>query len=275
MPTQIKTASHIFFALTMVCVGLIGLIDRNFAAVWVGVPQTFPNSEALVYVCAFVALATGAGMLTKRFAAPAALILLAFLLAWTAAFKGQFIVRAPLEEGSYQSLGENAVLIAAAWVLYGWFVKRKNMKANFIASDTGIRTAHIVYGLGLVAFGLSHFFYLDLTAPLVPKWLQQPVFWAYLTGGIYLASGVAIIAGIGARLAACLAAIQIALITLLVWGPMVLSGDLTPMHWQETIESWALSAAALVLACSFEDGLAFSSIRRRDIPAAAAAEAEQ
>jgi hypothetical protein len=72
-----------------------------------------------------------------------------------------------------------------------------------------------------------------------------------------------------------LAAIQIALITLLVWGPMVLSGDLTPMHWQETIESWALSAAALVLACSFEDGLAFSSIRRRDIPAAAAAEAEQ
>ena len=115
----------------MVCVGLIGLIDRNFAAVWVGVPQTFPSREALVYVCAFVALATGSGMLTKRFAAPAALILLAFLVAWTVAFKGQFIVRAPLEEGSYQSLGENAVLIAAAWVLYGLVSEAQKHEGQF------------------------------------------------------------------------------------------------------------------------------------------------
>lgn len=252
MPMHPRTASHVFFALTIAGVGLIGLVDGNFAAVWVGVPETFPGREILVYVCALVALATGTGMLAKRSAAPAALVLLIYLLAWTIAFKGQFIVRAPLEEGSYQSAGENAVLIAAAWVLYGWFVRQGQAKSNFLVGDGGIRTAHILYGLGLLAFGLSHFFYLDLTAPLVPKWLPQPVFWADLTGTIYLATGAAIVTGIGARLAAGVAALEIALISLLVWGPMALSGDLTPVHRQETIESWALTAGALVLAFSFK-----------------------
>lgn len=271
MSTELKAASRIFFAVTMMCIGAIGLIDASFVAVWAGVPPTFPGRELLLYVCAFLALATGAGMLTKRYAAYAALVLLVYFLVWTIAFKGQFVVRAPLEEGSYQSIGENAVLIAAIWVLYGWFVRNSQTKSNIISGDAGTRIAHIVYGLGLLAFGLSHFFYLDLTAPLVPKWLPEPVFWAYLTGGIYLCTGTAILAGFGARLAAGVAAFQIALITLLVWGPIVLSGEVTPMHWQETIESWALSAGALVLAFSFEGpGSHLGPIPSRDIPSSAA-----
>lgn len=272
MQMHLRTASHVFFALTMMSVGLIGLFDKNFAAVWAGVPQAFPGRAALVYVCAFIALATGAGMLTKRTQAPAALILLVFLFAWTVAFKGQFIVRGPLEEGSYQSVGENAVLIAAAWVLYGWFVRHAQAKPSRLAGNAGTRTAYIVYGLGLVAFGLSHFFYLDLTAPLVPKWLPQPVFWAYLTGSVYLATGLALVTGIGARPAAIIVAAQIALITLLVWAPMVLSGDLTPMHWQETVESWALTAGALVLATSFRGAPAAIRWRRRGEAPVATAE---
>jgi uncharacterized membrane protein len=274
MPTNVRTASQVLFALTMMGVGVIGLIDQNFASVWVGVPQAFPGREVLVYACALVALATGAGMLAKRTAAPAALLLLLYLSVWTIAFKGQFIVRAPLEEGTYQSIGENAVLIAAAWVLYGSFLRRGGSKVNVFTGEAGIRAAYVLYGLGLVAFGLSHFFYLDLTAPLVPKWLPQPMFWAYLTGAIYLATGLALIIGIGARLAAAIVAAQIALITLLVWGPMVLSGDLTPMHWQETVESWSLTAGALVLATSLEAGPFVFPVGRRSDRIASAENAQ-
>jgi uncharacterized membrane protein len=265
MPMNLRTASQLFFALTMMGVGLIGLIDKNFASVWAGVPQAFPGREVLVYVCAVIALVTGAGMSAMRSAAPASLLLLGYLSIWTIAFKGQFVVRAPLEEGTYQSIGENTVLIAAAWVLYGSFVRRGGSKVNFFTGEAGIRAAYVLYGLGLVAFGLSHFFYLDLTAPLVPKWLPQPVFWAYLTGAIYLATGAAIVMGIGSRLAAGIVALQIALITLLVWGPMVLSGELTPMHWQETVESCALTAGAFVLAAFLESvPSAFRFGRRRE-----------
>jgi intracellular septation protein A len=103
-----------------------------------------------------------------------------------------------------------------------------------------------------IAFGLSHFFYLQLTTPLI--WLPAPVFWAYLTGVIYTATGLAIVSGLAIRLAAMTVALQITLITVLVWTPVVAAGNMTAFHWQETIVSWGLTAAAWVLAAGVADG---------------------
>jgi uncharacterized membrane protein YphA (DoxX/SURF4 family) len=241
---QWKTASRIFFALTMIAIGLIGLIGSGFAPIWLPVAETTPGRQGLAYLCILVSLACGAGLLVKRSMDPAALALLIYLLIWTGVFKLPFILRAPLEEVAYQSTGENIVLIAAAWVLYVDSAK----DGRFPGGSSGLRTAYLLYGLALIAFGLSHFFYLNMTEPLVPRWLPQPVFWAYLTGTLYLAAGLALAAGIQARTAAVLAAVQITLITLLVWGPMVLSEPMNPKHWQEAVVSWALTAGAWVLA---------------------------
>lgn len=253
---HLNTASRIFFALTMIAIGVIGPIGGNFAPIWRSVPETVPGRELLAYLCDLVSIACGAGLLTRRTAVPAAIVLLFYLLIWTALFKVPFIIRAPLEEVSYQSTGENLVLIAAAWALYVEFAMRR----NFPAGQMGLRTAYLLYGLALIAFGLSHFFYLQMTAPLVPAWLPRPVFWAYATGAIYLASGLAIATGLAVGLGSLIAAVQIALITLLVWGPMVLAGDFSPMHWQETVVSWGLTAAAWVLASGLQR--ATNSLRR-------------
>src|SRR3954453_3364680 len=105
-------------------------------------------------------------------------------------FKVPFIIRAPLVEGSYQSCGENAVLIGGAWALYVSKSKhRKSRGLGMLAGVAGLRAAYVIYGLALIAFGLSHFVYLSLTAPLVPAWLPTPVFWAYSTGAVYLVAG--------------------------------------------------------------------------------------
>jgi uncharacterized membrane protein len=160
-------------------------------------------------------------------------------------FKVPFIFRAPLEEVSYQSNGENLVLVAAAWIL---FIERASVP-KILAGDRGTRIAYLLYGLALIAFGLSHFFYLNMTAPLVPGWLPgPPTFWAYLTGAVYLGTAAMIAASMAVRAATAVAAVQIALITALVWGPMMFAGPLSQMHWQETIVSWALTAGAWVLA---------------------------
>jgi uncharacterized membrane protein YphA (DoxX/SURF4 family) len=136
------------------------------------------------------------------------------------------------------------VLIAAAWVLYAELAGTR----KFLSSDLGRRIAWLLYGLALIAFGLSHFFYLELTAPLVPAWLPGPVFWAYATGAIYTACGLAVATGLAPRLGALGATANITLITLLVWGPMVAAGGLTATHWQETVVSCALMTASWVLA---------------------------
>jgi uncharacterized membrane protein YphA (DoxX/SURF4 family) len=260
-----KTATRIVFALTFVGVGIIGLISGTFAPIWNSVPETAPARPFLAYLSTFVALACGAGLLAKRTAAPAALVLTIFLIVWTAASKGPYIVRAPLVEGSYQSNGENWVLIAAAWVLYAELVGKRTL----LSSELAVRIAYPLYGLGLIAFGLSHFFYLDLTAPLVPSWLPVPVFWAYATGTIYTVCGIAIATGLVPRLAALAAAANVTFITVLVWGPMVAAGGLSPMHFQETVVSCALTAASWVLASGSPPTTAarlFPSRKRRSAP---------
>jgi uncharacterized membrane protein YphA (DoxX/SURF4 family) len=246
---QLKNASHLFFALTLIGIGLVCLVSGTFAPIWAGVPKTFPDRQLLAILATIVSLVCGACLVTRRWAAPAALVLLLFLAVWTVLFKVPVIVRHPLVEVAYQSAGENAVLIAAAWVLYVWFANGR----NFPAGDTGLRIAHLLYGLALIAFGLSHFAYLNLTAPLIPRWLPPgPIFWAYFTGAAYLAAGLAILIGIAGRLGAVGSAFQITLITLIVWGPGVATGKFNASNLQEPVVSWALTAAAWVVAASFE-----------------------
>jgi len=239
-----KNASRLFFAVTLIGIGVVGLVRGGFAPIWQPVPETAPARELLAYFSTVIALACGIGLLVKQSASRAALVLVVVLIVWTAFFKFPFIVRDPLEEVSYQSNGENWVLIAAAWVLYAEFAKGR----GFPAGDLGVRIAYLLYGLALIAFGFSHFVYLNMTAPLVPSWLPGPVFWAYATGVIYLASGLVIATGLAARWGSLAAAVQITAITVMVWGPMLFAGGLGAMHWQETIVSWALTAAAWVLA---------------------------
>jgi uncharacterized membrane protein len=248
-----KAASHVVFALAMIAIGIIGLMSGSFAPIWQPVPDTVPDRQVLADLCTFISLACGGGLLIKRVAAPAGLVLLVYLSVWTILFKVPFIIHAPLVEGSYQSCGENAVLIAGAWVLYVLIAKdRKRWSLGPLTSEVGLQAAYKLYGLALIAFGFSHFVYLNLTTPLVPSWLPAPMFWAYFTGGLYLATGISLVTGIQARLGAAVAALEITLITLLVWGPMVLAGQLSAMHWQETVVSLALTAAAWVVATSFD-----------------------
>ena len=178
---RIASVGHAVFAVTMIALGILGLIKGDFAPIWQSV----------------------------------------YLLLWLLLFKARFIFLAPTVEVSYQSCGETAVIVAGAWVLYAWFATDWDRRwLGFAIGDKGVRIARALYGLALIAFGLSHFAYVNLTAPLVPGWLPAHVFWAYFTGCTFLAAGAAVLIGVYARLAATLSALQIGMFTLLVWVPV-------------------------------------------------------
>ena len=197
-------------------------------------------------------MACGIGLFLRRTSDSASRVLWIYLALWMALFKMRFILRAPLVEGSYQTNGETAVIVAGAWVLYAWFASAWDRRwLGFAVGDKGVRKARVLYGLAMIAFGLSHFVYLNLTEPLVPKWLPAPVFWAYFTGGAFLAAGAAVLTGRYARLAATLATVQIGLFTLLIWVPLVLAGNYSPGQWGEFVVSWTITAGSWVVADSY------------------------
>src|SRR5204862_6841612 len=118
----IASLGHAVFAATMVALGILGLIQGGFTPTWSGVPKGLPAREALAYLCAFISLVSGIGLLWRRAAVIASRVLLTSLLVWLLLFRVTLIVRAPTATVAWWARGDTPVMAAAAWVLSTLFV---------------------------------------------------------------------------------------------------------------------------------------------------------
>jgi uncharacterized membrane protein YphA (DoxX/SURF4 family) len=239
------------FAIAMIGVGIVGVLNRDLMPVWNPAPGTGLTHDLLVWVGILVSLLAGVGLLVRRMAALAARLLLATLLVWMLLFRLPNVLREPLFAACW-SVFPLAVTLGAAMAVYVRVATAWDTQYfRYLNGESGLRIARVLYGLSLVFFGLAHFIDLKDTLSLVPHWLPFHLFWAYFTGCTYLASGIAVLVGVLARLAAALSAVQIGSFLFLIWIPIVAAGSAVPFQWSETFLNVALLAGAWVIADSY------------------------
>ena len=211
------------------------------------VPKGFPARTALTYVAAFFMLVAGAAIQWRRTAAwGAAALAMYYALIVVILMNGRVVLAHYAEFGSYSGAAEQLAIAAAALIIYAAAAKIDAVRAACLT-----RLAQLTFGVCALLFGGAHFFYMNLTAPLVPKWLPPtPEFWGYATGVGHIAAGIAILTGVQARLAAILLTIMYASFTVLVHGPMLVADHSSRLIWSENALNIALIGAAWVVADS-------------------------
>jgi uncharacterized membrane protein len=247
---RIASSGHAVFAVTIIALGILGLIKSDFN-VWQPLSGGGPARAVLAYLCAFISVTSGIGLLSERKAALAARALLAFLLLCVLLFRVPRLLHG-ITVDIYWSLSQAVVLLAASWILYVWFATDwDRQRFGFAAADKGLRIARALYGAAIIPFGIAHFQFVEHTASMVPGWLPAHVAWVYFTGAAFIAAGVAILIGVCARLATALSALQMGLFLALVWVPAMPTRPLSRFQWGEVLVTWMLTAAAWVVTDSY------------------------
>jgi uncharacterized membrane protein len=246
--TQRQQPALTAFAIGMIGLGILALIYGDFAMVWQPVAAWVPGRTALAYASGVIMLLGGAGLIFRATTAGAVRVLFPYLIVW-ALLKVPALVVAPKIEAVWLGFGELAVLLAGGWVLFARLADLPERSwLSFLTSEKSIYAARIFFAIWLIPIGLSHIFYVQATVDLVPAWLPYRAGWAYLTGAGHIAAGLGVLFSIIPRITAFAEAAMIGVFTLLVWGPAIVKAPHERLPWTAFFISWAIAAAAWVVA---------------------------
>ena len=223
----------LFYALGAVGLGLTGLTFGDFARQWQPVPAWVPLRAPLAYLSAAFIIGAGAAALMPRWRLAGLTALGIFFAIWTLLLKTPVIMAKPAIVGAWLGLAEIGSMAIA-----GLMAASSLSGFGGVGALSGLRVG---YGLCAVVFGLCHYVYADITASMVPEWLPERHFWAYLTGTGHIAAGLAIASGMLACLAARVLGLMMGSFVLLVHLPDTIAQPTTHAAW--TIQFVALTLA--------------------------------
>lgn len=245
-----KAAFHdlgrLVYGLAGIALGIIGLVWRDFGAVWQPLENLGAASHRAVIAVIFAAalLAAGAATLWRR-TAPIGFLALAVLhfisvLGWVPR-----IVAAPSTFGVWNGLCEQLALVSAGVVGYA-----SMSPAPSPWTGRAAQSGRLLFAVCTVSFAFGHFTAIPEAASFVPRWIPPGQrFWAWATGAFHLLAGLAIGSGVQAALAARLLTAMMVGFGVLVWAPMVIAAP-NHFNWAGNAINLALVGAAWVIADS-------------------------
>lgn len=242
---------HSLFALGLAGIGVLSLGSGDFAYTWQPVPQWIPWRQGLAFISGFALLTTAVGMLVRKSARTAALMMSLYQLLLLITLHFTHVLYSPSDVGRWLGLAENLVLVCGGWVLV-CLVSQQAAHPDRVWRNTFWPPT--LFAGACVVFGVSHFVYAEATAGMVPAWLPYRIGFAYLTGAGHLAAGIAILLTIIPGIAATLEACMISAFVVLLHIPGVFHEPGSRLQWTMLCQASALAGAAWLIAGSLARG---------------------
>jgi len=234
------------YGLGVMALGLTSLAFREFDP-GQPVPENFPYRTIVACVAGvFIVVAAVAVELRRTAAWGGAALAVYYGLFVVFLLDGRLLLAHYAEYGMYENIAMQLAIALGGLIIH---TTSAGIDATLAARLT--RLCQLVFGVCVLIWGGAHFVYMNMTAPLVPKWLPPgQVFWGYVTGVCFIAAGLAILTGVKARLAAILLTIMIACFGLLANDRILLTGLSSHFNWSESALNLALTGVAWVVADS-------------------------
>jgi len=246
-----RSIGPLIFGAGLAAAGLAALVFGDFGAGQT-VPTTFPARTTLAYSAGALILISGLALEWHRTVAWGAAILTSYYTVFgVLLMNGRLLLKGYASYGTYENIAMQLAIASTGLIIYATTAQLRISAAMRLK-----RFGRTAFGVCSLIWGGAHFVYMDMTAPLVPKWLPPgQVFWGCLTGVCFIAAGLAIVTGIQARPAAVLLTVMIGAFGLLANGPMLIANPASKFNWTESILNLVLTGATWVVA----DSLARSS----------------
>jgi uncharacterized membrane protein YphA (DoxX/SURF4 family) len=209
------------YATGAILLGVVGICFQDFAMQWQPVPA-------------------GIGMRTQLAYLASALLLTVFIGLWMLVLNLPPAIASASHIGAWNSPAEITFLTSGALALYAHGITGNSRPILLMA-------ARLMAGASAAVFGFAHFNYIDFTAGMVPGWIPFKTFWAWATGAGHLATGLALISGFKARLAAGCEAAMMGSFVVLLHLPRVIAAPDQHVEWIMLAVSSMLTGAALLV----------------------------
>ncbi|MFZ0523240.1 MAG: hypothetical protein WAL95_19575 [Candidatus Acidiferrales bacterium] len=234
------------YGLGVMALGLASLVFREFDP---GQPMSDHLPARTVLACvvgAFIVVAAAAIEWRRTVAWGAAALAVYYTVFVVVLMNGRVLLTDYAVYVTYENIAMQLSIAVGALIV---FDSTARIDAALAAGLT--RVGQLAFGICALIFGGAHFVYMNMTAPMVPKWLPpSQVFWGYVTGVCFVAAGLAILSGVQSRLAAILLTVMLACFGLLANLPILLADHASHFNWTESAVNLAVVGAAWVVADS-------------------------
>jgi uncharacterized membrane protein YphA (DoxX/SURF4 family) len=250
---------RLLFAIAVMASGAEQLICARFGLAVGYIIPGVPGNPFSAYLIGIALLAAGLSIAINRRARLSAFLLgvvflLCVLLVWI-----HRAAERPLSGSVRTVVFETLACCGSAFTLAGLLPAEKWFSGRWESSVDGlIKSGPYLFAASSVVFGIDHFLFLGAIASLVPAWIPgSGLFWAYLTGAVFVAAGVGIAANWMARWGATLLGTMFLLWFLVLHSPRAVRASVShspnsPSEWSSAFIALAMCGGAWISAWHFQ-----------------------